>query len=127
MSLLEITDLSHAFGDHVLYKDTGLTLNKGEHMGIVGQNGAGKSTLLKICTGQVIPDGGRILWQPGAAMGCLDQYAGIDEELTLKAFLKLAYSGLYDMEKKINDLYARAAGGDDRALWLAAPGAAGSS
>lgn len=32
-----------AYGDHILYKNAGLTLNKGEHIGIVGQNGAGKS------------------------------------------------------------------------------------
>lgn len=50
MSLLEITHLTHSFGDTLLYKDAGLTLNKGEHMGIVGQNGAGKSSLIKICT-----------------------------------------------------------------------------
>ena len=29
---------------------------------MVGRNGAGKSTLLKLCTGQLVPDGGRIVW-----------------------------------------------------------------
>ena len=48
MSLLEIEDLTHAFGDNLLYRNAGFALNKGEHIGIVGQNGAGKSTLLKI-------------------------------------------------------------------------------
>lgn len=56
MSLLTITGLSHSYGDHVLYRNAEFTLNKGEHIGIVGQNGTGKSTLIKICTEQVIPD-----------------------------------------------------------------------
>lgn len=64
MSLLEIDGLTHSFGENVLYKNAGFTLNKGEHIGIVGQNGTGKSTLIKICTEQIIPDSGRIVWQP---------------------------------------------------------------
>ena len=48
MSLLTITGLSHSYGDHVLYRNAEFTLNKGEHIGIVGQNGTGKSTLIKI-------------------------------------------------------------------------------
>ena len=56
MSLLDITGLSHSYGDSRLYSDSALSLNRGEHMGIVGQNGTGKSTLIKICTEQVIPD-----------------------------------------------------------------------
>lgn len=56
MSLLEITGLTHSFGENLLYKNAGFTLNKGEHIGIVGQNGTGKSTLIKICTEQIIPD-----------------------------------------------------------------------
>lgn len=47
MSLLEITNLSHSFSENVLYKNADFSLNKGEHIGIVGQNGTGKSTLIK--------------------------------------------------------------------------------
>ena len=53
MSLLEVKELTHTFDENVLYKNAGFTLNKGEHIGIVGQNGAGKSTLIKICTTQI--------------------------------------------------------------------------
>ena len=69
MSLLEIDGLTHSFGENVLYKNAGFTLNKGEHIGIVGQNGTGKSTLIKICTEQIIPDSGRIVWQPNTTVG----------------------------------------------------------
>ena len=49
MSLLEITNLSHSFSENVLYKNADFSLNKEEHVGIVGQNGTGKSTLILIC------------------------------------------------------------------------------
>ena len=120
MSLLEMTGLSHSFGDNLLYKDTELALNKGEHIGVVGQNGTGKSTLIKICTEQIIPDAGRIIWQPGVTTGYLDQYARIDKGETMKTFLKSAYAHLYALEEKMNRLYAKAADGDMSGIRLAA-------
>ena len=94
MSLLEIDGLTHSFGENVLYKNAGFTLNKGEHIGIVGQNGTGKSTLIKICTEQIIPDSGRIVWQPNTTIGYLDQYAEIDHTLTMNFSNPLSQSYL---------------------------------
>lgn len=120
MSLLEIEGLTHSFGDNVLYKNAHLALNKGEHMGIVGQNGAGKSTLIKLCTGQIMPDDGRIIWQPKVSIGYLDQYAEIDQDLSLQDFLKSAFAELYQLEKEMTLLYEKAAAGDTECLTLAA-------
>ena len=120
MSLLEISGLSHVYGENTLYKDAELTLNKGEHMGIVGQNGVGKSTLIKICIEQVIPDAGRIFWQPNTSVGYLDQYAEIDHSLKMLDFLKTAYSKLYKMNDEMNALYEQAANGDLKCLDRAA-------
>ena len=64
MSLLEIEGLTHSFGENLLYKNADFSLNRGEHIGVVGQNGTGKSTLIKICTEQIMPDAGRVTWQP---------------------------------------------------------------
>ncbi len=83
MSLLEATGLTHSFGENYLFKNADFTLNKGEHIGIVGQNGAGKSTFIKICTEQLIPDSGRIVWQPNTKIGYLDQYAQIEKSVAM--------------------------------------------
>lgn len=112
MSLLEIEGLTHTFGDSPLFKGAELTLNKGEHIGVVGQNGAGKSTLIKICTGQMIPDDGRIVWQPRTTVGYLDQYALVNLEMTIWEFLKSAFHELYEVETEMNHLYELAAAGD---------------
>ena len=120
MSLIEIQELTHSFGDNMLYRNAELTLNKGEHIGIVGQNGTGKSTLIKICTEQVIPDAGRIIWQSNISIGYLDQYAEIDHNLTMRDFLKLAFSKLYRIEEEMNLLYKQVADGNIEYLERAA-------
>lgn len=55
--MLEIRDLSAAYGKHVALEAASLTVRAGEIVVILGANGAGKSTLLKavsgICEGQV--------------------------------------------------------------------------
>lgn len=120
MSLLEIQDLSHSFGENILYKNATFALNKGEHIGIVGQNGSGKSTLIKLCTGKLVPDNGRILWQSKTTVGYLDQYAEINQQLTMRNFLKTAFVQLYALEEKMNQLYQTMQEGDVKAFNLAA-------
>lgn len=105
MGLLEIKGLTHSFGENLLYQDSSLSLNKGEHIGIVGQNGSGKSTLIKILTEQIIPDKGQVIWQPHVSVGYLDQYADIDRHLTIRTFLKSAFSNLYAVECKMMQIY----------------------
>lgn len=120
MSLLEITNLSHSFSENVLYKNADFSLNKEEHVGIVGQNGTGKSTLIKLCTGQLLPDDGRVTWQSKTSIGYLDQYAEINLQLDMKSFLKTAFLNLYDLEEKMNYLYENMQEGDFQNLNTAA-------
>ena len=120
MSLLEITNLSHSFGDKILFKNTEMTINKGEHIGLVGQNGTGKSTLIKICTDQIIPDEGQMIWQPEVSIGYLDQYARIDQDMTMRVFLKQAFKALYEMEIEMNGLYEKSVDGNTAFLKQAA-------
>lgn len=120
MSLLEITNLSHSFGDKILFKNTEMIINKGEHIGLVGQNGTGKSTLIKICTDQIIPDEGQMIWQPEISIGYLDQYARIDQDMTMRVFLKQAFKALYEMEIEMNELYEKSVDGNTALLKQAA-------
>ena len=117
MSVLEVTGLTHTFGDKALYKDAEFTLFQGEHMGIVGQNGAGKSTLIKIMTGEVVPDKGLLKWHPGVRVGELNQYAQTDGHYTIRQFLQSAFQDLFDAQEKVEALYEKAAvDGDEQAM-----------
>ncbi len=121
MNLLEIVNLSHAYEDKVLYRNQSLSLFKGEHMGIVGPNGAGKSTLIKILSGEIVPDGGRVVWHPQVKVGHLDQYAVVSNEDTILAYLKSAFQHLYDLNGRMGRLYEQyALTGRDKTLAQAA-------
>jgi ABC-type branched-subunit amino acid transport system ATPase component len=59
---LEIRNVSRRFGGIRAVEECTLDVAAGKITGIVGPNGAGKSTLLKILTGDVMPDGGAVVW-----------------------------------------------------------------
>jgi branched-chain amino acid transport system ATP-binding protein len=60
MKLLEIENLSKAFGGVLAVNRVSFNLNQGEVLGLIGPNGAGKSTLFNIITGIFKPDTGTI-------------------------------------------------------------------
>ena len=105
MSILDLTGIAQQFGDKILYEDLELHLNKGEHLGLIGQNGAGKSTLIKIITGEQLPDEGTVAWQKNIHVGYLDQYVEVDPTLSIKDFLKTAYAADFAKETRIGELY----------------------
>lgn len=49
--MIEIKDLSYAYGEKLVLKNVNLTVSKGEKIGIVGESGSGKSTLIKLISG----------------------------------------------------------------------------
>jgi branched-chain amino acid transport system ATP-binding protein len=60
--LLEIEQLSKAFGALVATDDVTLRIRKGETHALIGPNGAGKTTLVGQLTGELTPDAGRIIF-----------------------------------------------------------------
>jgi NitT/TauT family transport system ATP-binding protein len=59
--VLEVTDLTRAYGSHVAIADVSLKVADGELVTIVGPSGCGKSTLLRCLAGLVPPTSGRVV------------------------------------------------------------------
>lgn len=59
--VLELKDVSRKRGTRRAVDHCGLTLHKGEIVGLVGPNGCGKTTLIKLILGQLRPDEGEVL------------------------------------------------------------------
>ncbi len=102
MSLIKITNLSHNFGDKVVFRNANLVLYNKEIMGLVGLNGTGKSTLIKMIIGDLIHDKGKIETHPKSRLGCLDQHAEIKGKSDIRNYLREAFSDLFEIEDKLN-------------------------
>jgi len=104
MSILTVKNMSHSFGDRVLFKNTSFKLLKEEHIGLIGANGEGKSTFMKIITGKLLPDDGIIEWNHKFSIGYMDQHADLKKGNTALDILRSAFSKLFNIEKKITEL-----------------------
>ena len=105
MSILNVTNLSHGFGDRMIYHDVTFRLLKGEHIGLIGANGEGKSTFFNIITGKLMPDEGTIEWNKNVRVGYLDQHSVLTAGMTIRDALKSAFNFLFEIEEKINEIY----------------------
>ena len=105
MSILEVKNLSHGFGDRAIFEDVSFRLLKGEHIGLVGANGEGKSTFMSIVTGKMLPDEGKVEWSKYVTAGYLDQHSVLAEGQSVRDVLRTAFDELFKAEVRINDLY----------------------
>ncbi|ADI64444.1 ABC-F family ATP-binding cassette domain-containing protein [Trichormus azollae] len=58
--VVEIKELTHIYGDKILFLGANLLIERGDRIAFLGPNGAGKSTLLKIIMGAELPTEGTV-------------------------------------------------------------------
>lgn len=105
MSILEVKNLSHGFGDRAIFENVSFRLLKGEHIGLVGANGEGKSTFMSIVTGKLQPDEGKVEWSKYVTAGYLDQHAVLEKGMTVRDVLRTAFDELFKTEERVNEIY----------------------
>lgn len=104
MSILNVENLSHGFGDRAIYKDVSFRLLKGEHIGFIGANGEGKSTFMNIITGKLMPDEGKVEWSKNVRVGYLDQHTVLEPGMTIRDVLQSAFAFLFEQEERMNSI-----------------------
>ncbi|CDR09794.1 energy-dependent translational throttle protein EttA [Streptomyces iranensis] len=84
--VVEVENLSKAFGEKVLIDDLSFTLPRNGIVGVIGPNGAGKTTLFKMIQGLETADAGSIKVGDTVKISYVDQSrANIDPKKTLWA------------------------------------------
>lgn len=101
---LNLSGVSHGYGDRLLLDGIDLTITAREHVAVVGENGAGKSTLLRILAGIEQP-------QEGAAtasgrVGYLAQTHGLPESFTVGGAIDASLASLRALEAELDRLEA---------------------
>ncbi len=104
MSILNVENLSHGFGDRAIFQNVSFRLLKGEHIGLIGANGEGKSTFMNIITGKLQPDEGKIEWAKNVRVGYLDQHTILQKGMTIREVLSSAFDFLLEMETRMNEI-----------------------
>jgi len=86
--IAEIKDLSHSYGEQILFLGTNLEVERGDRIAFVGPNGAGKSTLLRLVMGIEAPDEG---------------FAGLGEHNVIAGYFEQNQAEALDLSKTVID------------------------
>ena len=86
--IAEINDLSHSYGEQILFLGANLEVERGDRIAFVGPNGAGKSTLLRLVMGIETPDEGR---------------AGLGEHNVIAGYFEQNQAEALDLSKTVID------------------------
>lgn len=97
-------DVTKAYGDHVVFHDVNLTINRGEKVAFVGKNGEGKSTLVKCIMGEISDYTGKLTLGHNVQIGYFAQNQAqlLDGELTV--FDTIDRVAVGDIRLKIRDI-----------------------
>jgi ATP-binding cassette subfamily F protein 3 len=139
-TVIEAKGLRIAAGDKQLLDDTGLALERGEHVGLVGPNGSGKTTLLETLLGRREPLAGSIrlghgvvpayfsqheveLDETGSVLECTQKATGLKRPQAMSLLGRFLFSGWQEQDKPV----AKISGGERRRLALALVVASGAN
>jgi ATP-binding cassette subfamily F protein 3 len=96
-------DVGKSYGEHLIFANATLTLNRGDKVAFVGKNGEGKSTMVKCIMGE-IPFDGKLQLGHNVKIGYFAQNQAdlMDKKLTV--FETIDYVATGDVRTKIRDI-----------------------
>ncbi|NDV16873.1 ATP-binding cassette domain-containing protein [Muricauda sp. TY007] len=102
--MLNIHNLSVAFGGEYLFEEISFRLNGGDRVGLIGKNGAGKSTMLKLLAKEMPLDEGAIATEKNIKIGFLKQDIDFEEGRTVLEESYQAFSEIKELELKLDEI-----------------------
>jgi ATPase subunit of ABC transporter with duplicated ATPase domains len=106
--MISASNVTLAYGKHVLFKDVNIKFTPDKCYGLIGANGAGKSTFLKILSGEIEPDKGAVSVGSGERIAVLkqDQFA-YDEETVVNTVI-MGHERLHAIMMERDVIYSKA-------------------
>ena len=80
-----VKDLAKSYGDHIVFKDANIVIERGQKVAFVGKNGEGKSTMIKAIMKEIGIDSGSVEIGHNAQIGYFaqNQASLLDENATI--------------------------------------------
>ncbi len=99
-----VKEMSKSYGDHVVFKDANIVIERGQKVAFVGKNGEGKSTMIKAIMKEISVDSGSAEIGHNAQIGYFaqNQAALLDENATI--FETIDDVAVGDVRTKIKDI-----------------------
>jgi len=99
-----ITDVEKTYGDHLVFSDVNVTIERGDKVAFVGRNGEGKSTLVKAIMKEIEVNKGKVELGHNTQIGYFaqNQASLLDEDLTIFETIDRIAEG--DIRLKIKDM-----------------------
>tara|TARA_B110000503_G_scaffold142793_1_gene240957 strand:- start:6081 stop:7697 length:1617 start_codon:yes stop_codon:yes gene_type:complete len=105
--MIAANNVSLQYGKRVLFDEVNIKFTDGNCYGIIGANGAGKSTFLKILSGDITPNSGKVVIDPGKRMAVLRQnHFEFDDETVLNTVMR-GHSVLWEIMQEKNAIYEK--------------------
>ncbi|BDW91940.1 glycosyl transferase family 2 [Flagellimonas marinaquae] len=102
--MLNIHNLSVAFGGEYLFEEISFRLNGGDRVGLIGKNGAGKSTMLKLLAKEMPLDEGTIATEKDVKIGFLKQDIDFEEGRTVLEESHQAFAEIKALELRLDEI-----------------------
>jgi len=99
-----VKDLQKSYGDHLIFKDANIVIERGDKVAFVGKNGEGKSTMIKAIMKEIEINGGSVEIGHNAQIGYFaqNQASLLDENATI--FSTIDDIAVGDVRTKIKDI-----------------------
>ncbi|MBX2943433.1 MAG: ATP-binding cassette domain-containing protein [Cyclobacteriaceae bacterium] len=105
--MIATQNLSLQFGKRVLFDQVNIKFVGGNCYGVIGANGAGKSTFLKILAGDIDPNSGQVIIDPGKRMAVLRQNHFEFDEVTVLDTIIMGHTKLWSLMKEKDAIYEK--------------------
>ena len=96
--------LTKKYGDHTVFADVNMTIERGEKVAFVGKNGSGKSTLIKCILGEIADYTGSLRLGHNVEVGYFAQTQSQELEGQYTVFETIDREAVGEIRTRINDL-----------------------
>jgi ATPase subunit of ABC transporter with duplicated ATPase domains len=100
--VLHVENLSHAYGDHVIFQGFHVDVQRGDKVAILGRNGVGKSTLLRALLDPMNEQNGKVRWGHNVDIG----YFGHDHRDQIEPG-RTVFSWLFEQKPTAGEQHVR--------------------